>query len=93
MSPHARRVLSFLGILAVLIAAWEGYKGMGTATGGVWPGTGVALPVRTNERSMPHTRDIALALPRPARRGPLPCRGPGEAAEGLSNQEHQRIGE
>jgi len=69
MSPNARRLLSFLGILAVLVAVWEGYKWMGTATGGVWPGTGIALPVRTNERSMPHTWDIVFALLRPARRG------------------------
>ena len=69
MSVNMRRALSFLGILAVLVAMWEAYKWMGTTTGGVWPGTSIALPVRTNERSMPHTWDIVIALFRPARRG------------------------
>ncbi len=69
MSGTRRRILSFLGILALLIAAWEAYKWMGSVTGGVWPGTAIDLPVRTNERSMPHTWDIVMALFRPARRG------------------------
>ena len=69
MSAAARRMLAFLSILAVFALLWEGYKWMGTAAGGVWPGTSVSLPVRTNERSMPHVWDILFALFRPARRG------------------------
>ena len=69
MTPALRRTLAFLGILAALALLWEGYKWMGTATGGVWPGTSVDLPVRTNERSMPHIWDVVWALFRPARRG------------------------
>lgn len=42
---------------------------MGQATGGVWPLTGIELPVRTNNRAMPHVWDIFGALFRPARRG------------------------
>lgn len=68
--PHtARRVVSFVGILFVLGVLWEAYKWMGQTTGGVWPGTDIGLPVRTNERSMPHLWDIAASLFRPARRG------------------------
>lgn len=66
---RARTILSFLGVVASLVLAWEGYKAMGQATGGVWPGTSVDLPIRTNERSMPHTWDIVGSLFAPARRG------------------------
>lgn len=58
-----------MGTIAVLIVLWEGYKAMGQATGGVWPGTSIDLPVRTNERSMPHSWDIVGSLFAPARRG------------------------
>ena len=64
-----RAVVSFLGTIAVLVLLWEGYKALGQATGGVWPGTSVNLPVRTNERSMPHSWDIVGSLFAPARRG------------------------
>ncbi len=69
MTAAARRTAAFLGLLAVFVLLWEGYKWMGNATGGVWPGTSVNLPVRTNERSMPHVWDVVFALFRPARRG------------------------
>jgi NitT/TauT family transport system permease protein len=62
-------VLSFSAILLVLAVLWEAYKWMGQTTGGVWPGTGVNLPVRTNNRAMPHLWDIVATLFRPARRG------------------------
>ncbi len=42
---------------------------MGQTTGGTWPSTSVRLPVRTNNRSMPHLWDIAQSLFQPARRG------------------------
>ncbi|MFP5333089.1 MAG: ABC transporter permease [Acidimicrobiia bacterium] len=69
MRASARHVASFLGTIVVLVLLWEGYKAMGQATGGVWPGTSVGLPVRTNERSMPHVWDIVASLFSPARRG------------------------
>lgn len=69
MSSSVRRVGSFVAILVFLALLWEGYKWMGQSTGGVWPGTDFGLPVRTNERSMPHLWDIMASLFRPARRG------------------------
>jgi NitT/TauT family transport system permease protein len=69
MKTRVRTVVRALGVLLTAAVLWEGYKAMGQATGGVWPFTEVALPVRTNERSMPHTWDIVMALFRPARRG------------------------
>ncbi len=57
-----RRSLSFLAILAFLIAAWEGYKVAGKALGTSWP-------VRPDNTSMPHVWDIVSVLFRPARRG------------------------
>jgi NitT/TauT family transport system permease protein len=69
MKTRARTVVRALGVLLTAALLWEGYKAMGQATGGVWPLTQVDLPVRTNERSMPHIWDIVMALFRPARRG------------------------
>ncbi len=69
-SPHRlRTIVSFSLIVLTLALLWEGYKWMGQTTGGVWPGTNVGLPVRTNNRAMPHLWDIAAALFRPARSG------------------------
>lgn len=64
-----RTTVSFVVTVAALVALWEGYKAIGQATGGVWPGTSMNLPVRTNERSMPHVWDIVGSLFSPARRG------------------------
>lgn len=64
-----RTIISFSLILLALALLWEGYKWMGQTTGGVWPGTNHGLPVRTNNRAMPHLWDIVAALFRPARRG------------------------
>ncbi len=69
MSGRVRRGASFVGVMLTLVVLWEAYKAMGEATGGVWPGTAIDLPVRTNERSMPHVWDIVGSLFRPARRG------------------------
>ncbi len=65
----SRTVFRSLSILLLGVLMWEGYKAFGQATGGVWPGTAVNLPVRTNDRSMPHVWDIVSALFSPARRG------------------------
>jgi NitT/TauT family transport system permease protein len=64
-----RSVVSYVALLIALIALWEGYKAMGQATGGVWPLTDVDLPVRTNDRSMPHVWDIVGVLFTEAQRG------------------------
>jgi len=66
---RVRTVFSFVGILATLVLLWEGYKAMGAATGGTWPFTDVELPIRTNERSMPHVWDIVSTLFSEAQRG------------------------
>ncbi len=55
--------------MLTLALLWESYKWMGQTTGGVWPGTSIGLPVRTNNRAMPHLWDIGAALFRPARSG------------------------
>lgn len=62
--PALRRALSFLLVLLTLCAVWEGYKLLGQATAGQLP-----LPVRTDDRSMPHVWTIVGALFQPARRG------------------------
>ena len=64
-----RPVLAFLIIVIVLIAVWEGYKALGTATGNKVPFTGLELPIRSDDTSMPHVWNIFQALFRPARRG------------------------
>ena len=64
-----RRTLVFLAILLVLCVLWEGYKALGAATGDKIPFTGSRLPVRSDDRSMPHLWDIAGALFKPAQRG------------------------
>lgn len=69
MPARLRTIISFTLILLVLAVLWESYKWLGQTTGGVWPGTNIGLPVRTNNRAMPHLWDIVAALFRPARRG------------------------
>lgn len=72
MRSGARAVASFTVIVIALLALWEGYKAMGSATGGTWPFTDVDLPIRTNERSMPHVWDIVAVLFEEAQRGREP---------------------
>jgi NitT/TauT family transport system permease protein len=79
-----RQVVAFAAILLVLCALWEGYKVLGAATGGKIPFTaalgaatggeiipveGINLPVRSDDKSMPHLWSIVGALFRPAQRG------------------------
>lgn len=64
-----RTVLSVVLILLAFAVLWELYKLLGQALGGTWPGTDVDLPVRPNDRTMPHTWDIVGTLFQPARRG------------------------
>jgi NitT/TauT family transport system permease protein len=67
--PRLRPVLGFLIILALVIAVWEGYKLIGAATGGVIPFTDIDLPIRADNRSMPHVSQIFASLFEPNRRG------------------------
>jgi len=62
-----RQALAFVVILAVLVAAWEGYKALGAATDDQV--LGLKLPVRSDDASMPHVWDIVRTLFQPARRG------------------------
>lgn len=59
-----RQVVAFVLILLALVALWEGYKLLGAVTAGSIP-----MPVRPDDRSMPHIWSIVGALFKPARRG------------------------
>ena len=63
----ARRAAAFILICLLLITFWEGYKALGQATKGLVPGTSIKLPVRTDDRSMPHTWRIVGSLFEPVR--------------------------
>lgn len=63
------RVVAAAAGLAALIALWEGYKAFGGLTDDTWPGTGVALPVATDDLTMPHAADIWSTLWQPVQRG------------------------
>ena len=67
--PRLRPVLGFLMILVLLIGLWEGYKLVGALTGGVIPLTDIDLPIRADDRSMPHVSQIFASLFQPNRRG------------------------
>lgn len=64
-----RPLVGFLLILLGLVGLWEGYKYLGQSTGGTIPFTEVELPIRTDDRSLPHVWDIVAAIFAPARRG------------------------
>jgi NitT/TauT family transport system permease protein len=80
--PHlrgasARRALGRVGLMvgAVVVVGlvWTGYKAMGAATGGVWPGTSRALPVPTDDTTLPPFLDILRRFGQPQRTGdPIP---------------------
>lgn len=63
----ARRLAAFLLICAVLFVVWEGYKALGQATRDLVPGTTIRLPVRTDDRSLPHLWRIVGSLFEPIR--------------------------
>ncbi len=67
-SPRVRRIVGFLGVLAVVVVIWELYKVVGKALGGVVPGTELRLRPPPDDRIMPHTWDVVLQLFRPVRR-------------------------
>lgn len=64
-----RPILGFLIILLSLVGLWEGYKLLSEATGGTIPFTETSLPVRADDRSMPHVTQIIGSLFEPNRRG------------------------
>ena len=59
----------FLALLAGLILLWEGYKLLGSVTGGTLPFFNTRLPIRPDDKSMPHVSQIIGTLFEPARRG------------------------
>ena len=63
------RPLAVAAGLAAFVALWEGYKLLGSATGGTWPGLSADLPVATDDLTMPHTWDIVASLFDPVQRG------------------------
>lgn len=68
-APAFRPLVGFLLILVALIGLWEGYKLLGQSTGGTIPFTDVNLPVRTDDRSLPHIWEIVGSILAPAQRG------------------------
>lgn len=64
-----RKVFAFLLVLVVFAAAWEGYKLLGAALHDRLPGTDFKLPIRSDDKSMPHLWNMVAALFRPAQRG------------------------
>lgn len=62
MARVLRSVVTTALAILVIVAVWEGYKWVGQQTGGNWPGTGIELPVATDDIIMPHASDIAAEL-------------------------------
>jgi NitT/TauT family transport system permease protein len=67
--PRLRPIVGFFIILLLVVGLWEGYKLLGDATGGNIPFTQTSLPVRADDRSMPHVTQIIGSLFEPNRRG------------------------
>jgi NitT/TauT family transport system permease protein len=67
--PRLRPILGFVIILLLVVGLWEGYKLLSDATGGNIPFTDASLPVRADDRSMPHMTQIIGSLFEPNRRG------------------------
>jgi NitT/TauT family transport system permease protein len=67
--PRLRPILGFFIILLLVVGLWEGYKLLSDATGGNFPFTETSLPVRADDRSMPHVTQIIGSLFEPNRRG------------------------
>jgi NitT/TauT family transport system permease protein len=65
----ARQIGAVALTIGGLIILWEGYKWVGTALDGQWPGTDTDLPVAPNNLTMPHTIEIWNALWDPVQRG------------------------
>lgn len=65
IGASGRTALSVSLILAGFAVLWEGYKVIGEQLASA----GLPLPVRADDRTMPHLWDIVLTLFQPARRG------------------------
>jgi len=69
----AGRALGRVGLVALAVVlvglVWTGYKAVGMATGGRWPGTGVALPVPTDDSTLPPFLSILTRFTEPQRTG------------------------
>jgi NitT/TauT family transport system permease protein len=63
------RPLMIIGVMVGFAALWEGYKLIGGATDGNWPGTSTELPVGPDDLTMPHVWAIVGALFEPVQRG------------------------
>ncbi len=63
----ARRAAAFVLLCVVFFAVWEGYKALGQTTKDLVPGTSIRLPVRTDDRSLPHLWRIVGSLFEPVR--------------------------
>ena len=61
----ARAGVSILAVVVTFVLLWEGYKL-------IWTAMGWENPVRPDDRTMPHTWDIFLALFQPAQRNGPP---------------------
>jgi NitT/TauT family transport system permease protein len=59
----------FVAIVVLASALWELYKLMAAVTGGTIPFTDIPLPVRADDRSMPHVWTVVGALFEAPRRG------------------------
>lgn len=69
MLRWVRPTVWFAAVIAFGALCWEGYKALGQATADTIPGTSIALPVATDDISMPHTWAILGSLLDPVRRG------------------------
>jgi NitT/TauT family transport system permease protein len=57
-----RVVVTVVVTICLLVAIWEGYKWFGQQTNDLVPGTGIELPVSTDDLTMPHALDIVGEL-------------------------------
>lgn len=57
-----RVVVTVVVAICLLAAIWEGYKWFGQQTNDLVPGTGIELPVSTDDLTMPHALDIVGEL-------------------------------
>ncbi len=65
----ARKALVLVGVVVAVGLVWTGYKALGQATDGHWPGTSIDLPVPTDDRTLPPFWDILRRFFEPQRRG------------------------
>ena len=69
MRRTAGTSLLVLGALVAVGVVWTAYKAVGAATGGLWPGTMRALPVPTDDATLPPFLSIFARFGAPQRAG------------------------